>query len=344
VWTLAQRQRKAAEGDDGVALILFAICMSLFIVLAALAVDVGSMVQEKRSLQSSADAAALAVADDCLGGVSGACSSGSGSTATAKKYANANSDDGCTKAKSVVFDPGSNATSGGVKVTTETASGTTCGAAEQKHWFAPGSFTSHATAKVIWGGPGGLTSALPMTISVCEWQNYTNGGTVYTPPNTLHSPWPNGERVVYLRGPIAPCGTDKGEVPGGFGWLTPEAGCRTPSSTTGWYDGDNGISPPSSCSPTEMKTMVGKTVFVPIFDEAVGNGSDAEYHIKGYAAFFLTGIATGGQYDAKSLVTNKAPCKGEDRCISGYFTTGTLSTGVTGGGADMGTSSIRFTE
>ena len=45
-----------------------------------------------------------------------------------------------------------------------------------------------------------------------------------------------------------------------------------------------------------------------------GTGSDAWYHVYGYAAFTITGYYFAGQYKWHK------PCNGNDRCIRGYFT------------------------
>ena len=47
---------------------------------------------------------------------------------------------------------------------------------------------------------------------------------------------------------------------------------------------------------------------------AGGTGSNAWYHVYGYAAFTITGYYFAGQYSPNQ------PCSGSDRCISGYFT------------------------
>src|SRR4051812_34446397 len=76
------------RGDDGASMVLAAIVLFAMLAVAALAIDTARLVQERRTLQSSADAAALAVAQDCAG------ATGCGvSLATATGYANANADD-----------------------------------------------------------------------------------------------------------------------------------------------------------------------------------------------------------------------------------------------------------
>jgi hypothetical protein len=60
--------------------------------------------------------------------------------------------------------------------------------------------------------------------------------------------------------------------------------------------------------------MQGKTVLLPIFDQANDSGSHATYRVYGYAAFKITGYHLGGQYSWNR------PCHGNERCIRGYFT------------------------
>jgi hypothetical protein len=56
-------------------------------------------------------------------------------------------------------------------------------------------------------------------------------------------------------------------------------------------------------------------VLLPLFDDSGLTGSNAWYHVYGYAAFTITGYSLGGQYKSSS-----PPCGGNDRCLAGYFT------------------------
>jgi Flp pilus assembly protein TadG len=53
-----------ARNERGAVLVLVAICMTIFLGMAALAIDVGSFYQQQRQMQAAADAAALAGAQD----------------------------------------------------------------------------------------------------------------------------------------------------------------------------------------------------------------------------------------------------------------------------------------
>ncbi len=61
----------------------------------------------------------------------------------------------------------------------------------------------------------------------------------------------------------------------------------------------------------------------------MGLGANGEYHIAGVGAFFVTGYNFGGQSKTPSAAS--APCSGDDRCMSGFFTTDIDYTGTLGG-------------
>src|SRR4051794_31068018 len=83
------------DNEEGATLVLVAVTLFSLMLMAALVVDVGALVQERRTLQNGADAAALAVAKDC---VAGSCSA---YMTTAGNYADANADDGASTAQNV---------------------------------------------------------------------------------------------------------------------------------------------------------------------------------------------------------------------------------------------------
>jgi Flp pilus assembly protein TadG len=347
---------RRCRGDDGTAMVLVAIVLFSLLAMSALAVDVATLVQERRTLQNGADAAAQAVAQDCAGGACGAYG------ATAAGYADANADDGTATVEQVCgssplapcADPPTVPTGARyVRVTTKTRMRD--GSDEVPFTFArvmgfDGS-TRRARATVAWGGPSALTSALPITISVCEWSKYTTSGTVYTaPPPYPPNPPASAERTLFFHDTTGatPCpqGPSGADLPGGFGWLKTTTDCQTPSSTTGLYDNSTGVPPPSGCDPAEMQALVGKVVLVPVYDNTNGlTGSNGQYHIKGYASFYLTGYFINGQYKEKSTITNGFPCSGSQRCISGFFVNGQLTTSPGAiGGPSMGAVVVAFAE
>ncbi|HZH22658.1 MAG TPA: hypothetical protein VEZ18_20940, partial [Geodermatophilus sp.] len=147
-----------------------------------------------------------------------------------------------------------------------------------------------------------------LVFSWCEFAAQTGGGL----PSTTT------ERTIVLpkKSDTGCTGPSDMFVPGGFGWLTTDGGdtCRATSRVGGRFTSEPGNNPSQGCDTGDVAALLGRTVLLPIFDEYGGTGSSAWYHVYGYAAFTITAYHFGGQYDAGE------PCKGEERCIRGYFT------------------------
>jgi Flp pilus assembly protein TadG len=255
-------------------------------------VDVGALYAERARLQVAADAAAIAVAQDCSRGNCGDM------LATARAMVVAN--DGDASAAQPVL-------------SSAPLSVTVTGSTPVQHWFAPvighDSTGVSATATVGWGGPSGGTAVLPLTFSWCEFAQQTGGGL------------PSGSvvRTIYFTktSHTTGCtGPSHNIVPGGFAYLdTDAAKCAATTGLGGQWFSSTGNSVPSACSTADFSKWVGQTVLLPLFEESGATGSNAWYRIYGYAAFKLTGYSLGGQYD-----TSPKPCNGNERCVSGYFT------------------------
>ena len=310
--------RERSDRDErGAVSVVVALLMIPLLGFAALGVDVAHLYLVRQQLQNGADAAALAVAQDCA---AGSCGS---STATAQTMLTQNLTEGTAQ-------PALTLGSGSVRVV---ASSTVANV------FAPvlGIDTSQvrASASVRYGAPISGRAALPLAFSWCEWKQQTGGGM---PSGTT-------SRVIYLTktsGTTDCTGPSNNVVPGGFGWLTVNNGvCGTKTSITNVVMSDPGNSVPSGCSTTALSSMVGRTVLLPLFDGYAGSGSGASYRIYGYAAFRLTGYHFGGQYDAGT-----GTCNGNARCVKGYFTrfVDLAEAFEYGAGApDLGASIIRVT-
>jgi Flp pilus assembly protein TadG len=308
--------------DRGAVGVVVALLMVPLLGFAAITVDVSAMYAERQQLQTGADAGALAVAQDCGRGACGSPGQ------TAQRLATSN----LTNAASTATVP------------LQTASQVTVlNTGVKQHWFAPvlgvSSSTLTASATVSWGSPTGGTAVLPLAFSLCEWRKQTGGGmptgsvagTIYltkTSPDVI----------------TADCTGPSGNlVPGGFGWVTTNTGTCQASSTIGAVlASDPGNSVPNGCSNQDISGSVGKTVLLPIFDAYAGTGGSATYRVYGYAAFRLTGYRFGGQNDS-----NPSPCKGNERCISGYFTRFVdISEAFTygTGGPQLGAAIVRLTK
>ena len=80
--------------DEGIVLIRVGLLLVALVGIAALAIVMGAVYSERRQLRNGADAAALAIAEDCGTGAK-SCDQGT-AEGTAQWYADANSDDGAS--------------------------------------------------------------------------------------------------------------------------------------------------------------------------------------------------------------------------------------------------------
>jgi Flp pilus assembly protein TadG len=206
---------------------------------------------------------------------------------------------------------------------------------------------------------------------------------VYNGSNTVgyggagQPPWPTaaatppaqiqGQEVILLAqnppgGATLPTGCPNWSghaLPGGFGILeTTSDPCVFVEYPFHWMHTDTGNQ--TGC---DLSALVGKVINLPIFDCTndsapgqeppvngctTGNGSNAYYHRAGYAQFYLSGyalnVSSGIPNKAKSLVSNQFPCSGGDRCISGWFLKGELSSqaisGPPSGSGNFGTYAV----
>jgi Flp pilus assembly protein TadG len=284
--------RRRAQDERGATAVLFALLLVPMLGFAAIAVDVGALYAEKARLQVAADAAAIAVAQDCSRGNCGDM------LATAQSLITANDGEG-TAAHPVL-------SSAPLSVTVE-------GSTPKEHWFAPilghDSTSVTASATVGWGSPNAGTAVLPLTFSWCEFEQMTGGGV------------PSGEivRTIYFTktsNTIGCTGPSNNIVPGGFAYLdTPSGKCEAASARNERSYSKTGNSVPSECSTADFSEWVGQTVLLPLFEESGDTGNNAWYRVYGYAAFRLTGYHLGGQFSTESK-----PCNGNERCVAGYFT------------------------
>ncbi len=348
------------NAQDGAVIPLVAVLLVVLFACGAIAVDAGALYQEHRELQNGADAAALAVAQDCAGGATiAACGGSSGDPdVRGEYYADGNAEDDTSEAEVDLSEWSSQK----VRVNTTTIDGTN----------APGQLTLYfaralgiatgettATARVKWGPVAfGSIGTLPLTFSACEYNKFvpasSPGGTA-TEPWTIdnNGPW----QVIYFHGGNDPdtgktsttkdcaaqAGQDRdgdGRLPGGFGWLETDSSCGA-IIVGNEGDEDPGSSPSHpDCPPELLKSeILNKVIFMPVFDDVNGlGGANGKYHFSSYAAFYVTGYNFGGSYKEP----NPAPCGGKLRCISGWFTTAIAPGGVIGTGPSTGVNTVAF--
>jgi Flp pilus assembly protein TadG len=316
--------------DAGATIVIVALTMTVVLGMGALVVDVGQLYAERRELQNGADAAALAVAQDCAGGD---CRD---ETTTAGTYADDNAHDGQAAVDQVCgsgpgLTPCATPTAdvpatGWVKVTTVTPDDD-----KVDFVFAPilghDSGTVDATAVAAWGAVGRATT-LPITFSECEFIEL--GGNVDA------GTFPSGLNYIYFHDTtdagICPAGPSGADLPGGFGWLASSDECGVDVTADSWVNDKPGNGVPNDCEPTDWRSA---EVLVPIFDNSNGlNGSNGSYHIAGFVGFRMSGYRFPGNSWDNGFPCGRRPAGGTTY-ICGEFTR-VVTTGDIGTGPDYG--------
>ncbi|UOW00019.1 pilus assembly protein TadG-related protein [Agrococcus sp. SCSIO52902] len=329
------------RSDRGAVAVWVAILMVPFLILAALAIDVGAANADRQRLQHGADAAALAIAQECA---LGDCA---GSDATAQELADNNSPMGGDPTATVLELDVEN---GWVEVQTESS---------RDFWFAPiidrDSATMQATSAASWNQYPTGGAHLPLAISWCEivhWAGLDAGDVLRNGAGEvigLSIPEEATDVVLFSKGNKTdfhacpsgtnPNGSNGAAPPGGFGWLTTSAPCSATTAVDGSYYSEPGRSP--TCDDAQLREMIGTTVLVPIFDSVVGSGRSGAYRVFGYIAFTLEGYSNN-----KGEAGVRPPsCKSNDDCIFGTIQRFVdLGSGFTTspGGPQLGTTSVEL--
>ena len=307
----------ARRDEGGAIVVLVALFGVVLLVVAALVVDAGTILQERRELQNGADAAALAVAQKCA--VDTDCNADNAALrAYAATYAGANATDGAAAVDSVSVNTGTKQVT--VVVSTKAGDDDTV----LPYWFGrtvtgERGTTVHARATAAWSFLG-RARVIPLAMSFCEWDTDTSGGTVYNVPTV----------VLFHSGTqsAGDCEAQSGQdldgdhrLPGGFGWLS-SSDCEALITAGQLVGEDPGVDVPSDC---DLSTLMDTTVLVPIFDDVNGlGGVNGQYHIEGFGEFHLTG------YRFAAHQSTPRPCNPPASCIGGYFTR-FVSVGEAGG-------------
>lgn len=282
-----RRIAEPAGAERGSTAVVVALLMVVLLGFAAISIDVAKLYSERAQLQNGADAAALMVAHKCAKNEADPdCSAGS---PMAAELADKNAVDGLSNIKSIALDkPG--------RTVQVTAGAKEAGAAPNNvtMFFAgvlgfPSAEVS-ARSKVIWGSPVKGPVPFPLTFSVCQVSGMVDGATqlLQHHASSAHS--------------SCSLGPGGATVPGGFGWVAQPLGQCSVSvdlatNQAGSAVGNDG---PSYCNETlngwAADLAAGKKVVVlfPVFDDAIGGGSNASYHLTSFAAISVEGWKFGG--------------------------------------------------
>jgi len=212
-----------------------------------------------------------------------------------------------------------------------------------------------ACARVAFGpATPGPQNTLPLTMSYCDWKtdvgyvDPAHPGTFQNPPKDAWpgytasggtNPWPATENSVETaKDSTTTCPTWNGHTaPGGFSWLDQVgAGDCSANVSGGWVGGV-----PGDALQCDLTPYYGKMSFIPVFDcmsastapitsttdctGAAAAGSHTNYHIAGYAAFYVSGWHFSSSSVGSIRPPNTAPCPGSGRCLTGWFLEGLMN-------------------
>lgn len=246
--------RRLNTGEHGAVAVITALFMVVLLGITAIVVDVGMIYAERFQLQNGADAAALAIAQDCA---AGNCAN---AAATATLLAGKNSHDGVSAATAVIA---------GNTVTVRTSTATPGGGSAVQHWFAPvlgiNSTAVEAVAKASWGSPSKAT-VFPFTAPRCMFDSA---------PTDIE---------LWITSTSTCTGAGGKTLPGAFGWLDEDEkkSCQASVDVDQIIEGDPGKSGPQNCD------VDGKVILLPVYESASGQGNNVSYVIDGFAAFKVT--------------------------------------------------------
>jgi hypothetical protein len=356
------RNRPDREGaDEGAVMVWVALMIVVLLGVGALVIDVGALFVERRQLQNGADAAALAVAQDCA---EGNCGSGGGA-GIAKQYADLNAGDdvsaigsgtpcGVGPGLSGCAEPapsGASGATGWVRVNTSTE--TPDGGTQVSFLLAPlisalTGKTVSASAVAAWG-PARAAATLPFTFSECEFQSLLQGDeTVPSVWTTIYSKAGPGSKEPLVEDCI-PRSSPGGTVEGGFGWLSVTGGTCTVELSVGDVitgPGDPGNDNLLKKAPCNEDLIRNEEVLLPLFSSVDGTGANAVYTIAGFVGFVVekyslsgSSFPTGFSCDIPEGANEGA---GNLRCFYGHFTKTYVSAGDFGGSIDFGVSVIKM--
>lgn len=283
-------RRMRSDKELGTVAVWVALSMIPILAFMAVVADVGMLYWEKGQLQNGADAAALAVAQECAAEPA-SCSGIAGGVATEMAGFNANDD----QANAAIAHLEVNGRAG--KVTVESSTLNSEGVTVA-HPFAslivPGATTVDADATAEWGQPvAGNTLAL--AIDECEFD--------LSPPE-------EGDVVLLRYDENAQKASGCEDARGGFGWLQ-SADCRADIQVDGWVQVTTGNNPGGSgCLESYIASLVGTKIVVPLYDAYRGTGASTQYHIVAFAALELIDYRVSGSHAINAEPSCKGACRG----------------------------------
>jgi Flp pilus assembly protein TadG len=299
----------------GQAFVVTTLMIASLLGLTALVLDVGSWFRAHRQLQATADAAALAGAQELPDNPGNASS-------LANDYATKNTSalQGVTVTLSQTYVPNDT-----IKVhVAKPAEGFF------SKVFGIDSVNEGAAATARTAGMKSALYVAPIVVNQQHPMLNNCGGPCFGP---------NYQTTI----PVGQTG-----APGAFGLvnLDPQSGGTSGASTlAGWiehgfdkyldigsYASDPGVKFNSNGIQDAMTSRIGTEMLFPVYDTLTGQGSNAQYHIIGWVGFFVTGVDK----------------QGNNGNVSGYFTrviwTGIQASSAGGGGPNLGARAVQLVD
>ena len=259
---------------------MFALLLVPMLGFAAIAVDIGALYAERARLQVGADAAAIAVAQDCSRGNCGDM------LATAQALITANDTEGTAAQPVLSSDP--------LSVTVTAAPPRSTGSRRSSGTTPRGLRDGDRRL----GGPqrrhrGAPADLLLVLVRGADRRRLPSSTTVQT--IKLHQ-----DRTRRMHRAVEQLRPRRFRLPRhrqralrGDQRHRTSSSLRRPATTRR-----------RAARPADFAAFVGQTVLLPIFDDSGGTGNSAWYRVYGYAAFTITGYDFGGQYNtARSRAT-----------------------------------------
>jgi hypothetical protein len=273
------------ENQRGQAMVLTLVFLIVLLAMAAAVLDVGAWYRVHRETQATADASALAGAQDLPESTSAAQS-------TAVDYANRNG--GGVRPEDVEFSS-SIAGTDTIKVTARKPA-----AGVFTRLFGMDSVTARSTAKARVGAMGDAKWAAPIGV------DFRHEMLQCTPDLECDPRFNEATEIDFEKvGPgafrlINIDGSHGGTPPPTIGeWI--ERGLDAYMPRNNWYYSDPGMKPNSSHvkNALDSRIGVGKEILIPIYTNTRAQGAGFEYYVVGWVGWLVTGYDIRGQNTAK---------------------------------------------
>lgn len=271
------RSLHRADGERGAVSIITALSLVVLLGFAAIAIDVGMLYQERAELQSGADAAALAIAQDCAVNRADCATP----TDTAQALANANAKDDAAAVAEASVDMA--AQSVAVRLATGDESGVGSLSLAFARVLGQDSATVGASSGAQWGAVQKGPAQLSIAFAQCEVDAKFDGNPVVIGMQDNKN--------------SAACPSGTTGSAGGFGWYklakkdsTPACGADVSVSVV--VAADTGSNLPSACDEILAKIKSGaldNVLLFPVYEGFDGSGANAEYTITAWVAFEVLG-------------------------------------------------------